>query len=481
MTDAATAADLMFRPATELAGLVREGALSARDLVEASLSRIEALNPTCNAFIDVFGEEALAAADAVRPGDERPLAGVPVAIKNNRPIMGKRWTFASSLFGDFPAPMEWVGVARLREAGAIVVGQTNLPEFGILPTTEPRRFGPTRNPWDPERTPGGSSGGSAAAVAAGMVPIAHANDGGGSTRIPAACCGLVGLKVQRGRISASPTTAYSFLGVDGVVSRTTRDTAVALDVLAGHALGDVAWATPPATPFAGQLQDGLGRLRIAVTTLPPVAEAVLHPSAHRAVEEAAALLRDLGHEVVEADPPWAMPHLVEMFGALWAPMISTQTAFGALIAQREPTEEDIEPLSLALYRAAKEVDALTYCNVEMQLQGAARAIVEWTAQYDAILCPALAEPPVPLGTMDACDAENPMSAFERSARFTPFTAVSNLTGSPAISVPLFHDDAHGLPLAVQLIGQPEGEGGLLALSAQLEAARPWSERRAPVG
>ena len=480
MTDAATAADLMFRPASELADLVRDGEVTARELVEASLSRIDALNPVYNAFIDVFHDEALLAADAVRKGDDRPLAGIPIAIKNNRPVEGKRFTFASSFFGDFAAPFEWIGVTRLREAGAIIVGTTNLPEFGIVPTTEPRRFGATRNPWDPTRTSGGSSGGAAAAVAAGMIPIAHANDGGGSTRIPAACTNLVGLKVQRGRISAAPILGYSFLGVDGVVSRTTRDTAVALDVLAGHALGDVAWATPSRLPFATQADDEPRALRIALTSLSPVDGATVEPRVLEALGEAAALLRDLGHEVIEDDPPWQVPGLIEQFGVLWAPMISTQTAFGAQIAGREPTPDDIEPLTMAMYQAAKGVDATTYLGVEMMLQGVARAIVQWTARYDMVLCPTLAELPVALGTIDTCDQADPMAGFTRAAGFTPFTAVANLTGSPAISVPLDHDVDSGLPIGVQLIGQPEGEGMLLALSRQLEAARPWTGRRAPV-
>lgn len=480
MTDAATAADLMFLPATELAELVRSGELSAHEVVESSLSRIDALDPTYNAFIDVFHEEALEAADAVRPGDERPLAGVPIAIKNNRPVAGKRWTFSSSFFGDFAAPMDAVLVTRLREAGAIVVGTTNLPELGIVNTTEPRRFGASRNPWDPSRTTGGSSGGSAAAVAAGMVPIAHANDGGGSTRIPAACCGLVGLKAQRGRVTPAPFGGYSFLGIDGVLTRTVRDTAVALDVMAGPDLGDVAWAAAPSSPFEAQSRAEPRGLRIAMTTLSPVEAATCDPVCAQAVSDAAALLRELGHEVVEADPPWAMPGLEDMFGALWAPMISLQTGFAAQIAGREPTDEDLEPLTMALWNAAREIDALTYAGAEVQIQAAAKGIVQWTAQYDAILCPVLAEPQLPLGTVDTCSDDPMTTGFHRAALFTPYTPVSNLTGSPAISVPLYHREDLNLPVAVQLIGQPEGEGALLALAAQLEAALPWTGRRAPV-
>ena len=480
MPDSATAADLMFRPATELAGLVRDGELSARELVESSLARIDELNPTYNAFIDVFHDDALAAADAIKPGDDRPLAGVPIAIKNNRPLEGKRLTFASSFFGDFVAPFEAVFVSRLKAAGAIVIGTTNLPEMGIVNTTEPRRFGAARNPWDPDRTTGGSSGGSAAAVAAGMVPIAHANDGGGSTRIPAGCCGLVGLKAQRGRVTLAPFGGYSFLAIDGVVTRDVRDSAVALDVMAGPDTGDVAWAAPPATPFAAQATAAPRGLRIAMTTLSPLADVTCDAVYAQAVADAGALLRDLGHEVVEVDPPWQIPGVEDMFGALWAPMISLQTGFGAMLAGREPTDEDLEPLTMALWKAAREIDALTYATAEIQLQGAAKMVVEWTAQYDAILCPVFAEPQLPLGTVDTCSDDPMLTAFHRAGLFTPYTPISNLTGSPAISVPLYHRDDLGLPVPVQIIGQPEGEGALLALAAQLEQALPWSARRAPV-
>src|SRR3954449_5060714 len=244
-------AELLFRPALDLAGAVRSGDLSARELVAASLERIDAFDPALDAFVDVFHDEALAAAAAIHPGDERPFAGVPIAVKNNRAIEGKRLTFASHFTGDWTAPYDHNVVRRLRAAGFVIVGSTTLPEWGILPWTNTKRFGPTRNPWDPARTSGGSSGGSASAVAAGMVPIAHANDGGGSTRIPAACCGLVGLKPQRNRISLAPEIGQSFLAVDGVLTRTVADTAAALDLLAGPEVGDAAWAPPPSAPVRG--------------------------------------------------------------------------------------------------------------------------------------------------------------------------------------------------------------------------------------
>src|SRR3954470_18536142 len=300
----AAGADLLFRPVHELAGLVRSGELSARELVQASLDRIAELNPTLNAFVDVFAEEALAEADAIGPDDARPFAGVPIAIKNNRAVAGRRLTFASNFVGDFVAPYDHNVVARLKRAGFVIVGTTTLPEWGILPTTETARFGPTRNPWDQSRTPGGSSGGSAAAVASGMVPIAHANDGGGSTRIPAACCGLVGLKPQRGRISLAPEIGHALLVADGVLTRSVAETAQLLDILSGHVLGDSSWAPPPAEPFAAQAAREVGRKRFAVTTLSPIPDMEVDPICAKAAHDAAALLESLGHEVVEADPPW---------------------------------------------------------------------------------------------------------------------------------------------------------------------------------
>jgi len=209
--------DLMFRPASELAGMVRAGDLSARELVQVSLERIEELNPALNAFVQVDAERALASADEIAPGDGRPFAGVPIAIKNNRPVRGLRLTYGCSLMTDYVSDYDHNVTRRLRDAGFVIVGTTTLPEYGILPTTEARLFGPTRNPWDLQRTPGGSSGGGAAAVAAGLVPVAHGNDGGGSIRIPAACCGLVGLKPARGRISLAPELGDSALAIDGVL------------------------------------------------------------------------------------------------------------------------------------------------------------------------------------------------------------------------------------------------------------------------
>ncbi len=475
MTDAPT--ELMFRPVTELAARVRSGELTARELVDASLERIEALQPTVNAFVDVDHEGARSAADAIAPGDERPFAGVPIAIKNNRAVRGLRLTFGADFAGDFTPDYDHNVVRRLRDAGFVVVGTTTLPEWGILPVSEARRFGPTRNPWDLGRTPGGSSGGSAAAVAAGMVPIAHGNDGGGSTRIPAACCGLVGLKPQRGRISLAPEAGELFLVQDGVLTRTVEETALVLDLLAGPEPGDASWAPPPAEPFATTAARGPdeGRpQRIAVSTATAL-DGDLDPVCARAAHDAAELLAALGHEVEEVDPPWSDPGLLHLFTAAFGPAVSVQIAFAAMLAGREPAEADMEPVSWAIWQTSKGIDSVAAMLATLQLQGLARAIVTWGAGYDAILTPALAEAPVTHGTIDPLSAD-PMGAFARSGRFTPYTAICNVTGSPAISLPLYARE-DGLPLGVQLIGRPAQEGALLALAAQVQAAHPWADRR----
>jgi amidase len=472
----AAGADLLFRPVHELAALVRGGTISARELVGASLDRIAELNPSLNAFVDVFADEALAAAAAIGPGDPRPFAGVPIAIKNNRAVAGKRLTFASNFTGDFPAPYDHNVVARLKAAGFVIVGTTTLPEWGILPTTETARFGATRNPWDQSRTPGGSSGGSAAAVAAGMVPIAHANDGGGSTRIPAACCGLVGLKPQRGRISPAPEAGHLFLVSDGVLTRTVGETAEVLDVLAGMELGDMTWAPPPPEPFATAAGRTPGRLRIAMSTLSPVPDAPVDPVCVQAVQDAATLMESLGHEIVEADPPWAQPELSHVFTASFGPAVCTQIRLVEMLSGRAATAADMEPLSWALFELCQSINSVDALLAEFQLHGFGRGLIQWVAQYDALLTPALAEAPLPLGTLNPLDADDPMGAFTRSGAFTPFTPPCNISGQPAISVPLFERE-DGLPLAVQLIGQPAQEGALLALAAQLEEAHPWAERR----
>ena len=468
------AADLLYRPVTELGDLVRRGEVTSRELVEASLERIDALNPTLNAFIALDAERALAAADAIGPGDERPFAGVPIGIKDLTPVAGLPLTFGSELFGDFHPANDSYVVRRFKDAGFVIVGMTNMPEMGIVPTTEPRRYGAARNPWDTSRTTGGSSGGAAAAVASGMVPIAHATDGGGSTRIPAACCGLVGLKAARGRVSMGPDVGEHLTTVPGVLTRTVPETAAVLDVLAGYELGDATWAPPPPEPFATTAQREAGRLRIGVTIKPPI-DAPVDALQARAVRDAADLLAELGHEVEEIDPPWDEPQLLHLFNVAFGTFIALVVGFGATIAGREPTSENVEPLSLTMFRQANDNSALALHAAITQLEAFSRSLVGYLAPYDAVLMPALAERPLELGEIDTTEGDG-LAAWARGGQFTPFTATANVTGLPAVSLPLYQGD-DGLPLCVQLLGKPAAEGPLLGLANQLEVARPWAERK----
>jgi amidase len=465
--------DLLLKPAIDLAGLVRSGELGARELVQASLDRIDALDERVGAFVDVFHEDALAAADAVAPGDERPFAGVPIALKNNRAFNGHRLTYCSPFMGDWIAPYDHNVVARLRAAGFVIVGTTRLPEWGILPWTYTKRFGPTRNPWDLDRVSGGSSGGSGAAVSAGMVPIAHANDGGGSTRIPAACCGLVGLKPQRNRISSAPELGENFLGIDGVLTRTVADTARALDLLAGTEVGDASWAPPPPEPFAAAAEREPAVLRAAVVVNPPL-DAPIDPVHAQAARDAGALLESLGHHVEEVPAPWTQdPTMLRAFTGLFAPLVMLQVAQGQLVHGREPAEDEMEPLSWALWQLVNSMSALDAHLASAQLQIWARGLLGWMDGYDVVVTPALAEDPVLLEDVH-WQTDDPMGLFARSGAFTPFTAVANVTGQPAVALPLAERD--GLPVGVQFFGRPAQEGALLALAAQLEAARPWADR-----
>ncbi len=467
--------ELLLRPVSELAQLIRSGEISARELVAASLERIDALQGQINAFTHVAHEQALETAGAIARDDSRPFAGVPIAVKDNRPVAGMPVTMGSDLFGDFVPRHDAFVVRRLREAGFVIVGKTTLPEMGILPTTESRRFGPTHNPWRLDRTPGGSSGGSAAAVAAGMVPIAHGNDGGGSTRIPAACCGLVGLKPARGRVSPGPDSGQSFLTVDGVLTRTVAETAAMLDVLSGYELGDANWAPPPPHPFAELARREPEGLRIGLALNMPLESVELDPVCERGARDAAELLASLGHEVEEVEPPWSNLDLLQDFTRAFGPLVSMQTFIGGVIRGREPSEQDLEPLTWEMWTKAREQDTITYLAAQGRLESVARSIVAFLAPYDALLTPALAKRPVSIGEIHGLGPD-PWEHYRRSGAFTPYTAIVNVTGQPAIALPLYEGD-DGLPLAVQLIGRPAGEGELLGLAAALERAHPWAARK----
>jgi amidase len=463
-----------FTSAAELAALVRTGGATPREVVEAALRRIEALDGPLNAFIEVDGERALAAADALGPGEACPFAGVPIAIKGNVPVEGMCLNQASKFMeGHRPDHSAYL-VRRLRAAGFVIVGVTNLPEFAILPTTEPRHTGVTRNPWDRERTPGGSSGGSAAAVAAGMLPLAHGNDGGGSLRIPAACCGLVGLKPSRGRVSRGPDLGDSWLACDGVLTRTVADTALALDVLGGYEVGDANWAPRPVEPYATSVRRDPGRLRVALTTENPLGVAP-DEECVRGLRLAGDLLAGLGHEVEEVAPAWPGEEVLAIFISAFGPAIALGITSGVLRAGREPEEDEIEPLSRAVYERARSTPSVAYLGAVAQLQLLARGIVAFFADYDVLLTPALAERPLAIGECNGLGAQ-PLRDLDRSGRFTPYTSLFNITGQPAISVPMGLGP-DGLPTGVQIVGKPLSEDTLLQLAAQLEVAQPWAHLR----
>ncbi len=471
--------ELLRRSAVELAALVRSRELSARELVQTSLDAIAAHDPQINAFTLVATEAALAQADALDAAgaggaQERPFAGVPIAIKDNRAVAGMELTMGSDLFTDVVPRHDAHVVARLRDAGFVIVGKTTLPEMGILPTTESRRFGPTANPWALDRTPGGSSGGAAAAVAAGMVPIAHGNDGGGSIRIPAACCGLVGLKPARGRVSAGPESGQSFLAVDGVLTRDVRDTAAVLDLIAGYEPGDAAWAPPPLSSWCDALDGDPRPLRIGLALNPPLDGSVVDPVCLDAARDAAQLLASIGHQVDEIVPPWSGLDLLTDFTAAFGPLSAMTVAAGARLAGRAPTESDVEPLTWEMWQLAHSQDTLTYLLAQNTLETVARRLVAFMLNYDVIVTPALGMRPVRTGEIHG-RGPDPLDHFERSGHFTPYTAIVNVTGQPAVSVPLYEGD-DGLPLAVQLIGPPAGEDVLIGLAAQLERALPWRDR-----
>jgi amidase len=356
-------------------------------------------------------------------------------------------------------------VRRIRNAGFVIVGKTNTPEFGTVAFTESELNGVTRNPWNTDLTPGGSSGGAAAAVAAGLVPIAHASDGGGSIRIPASCCGLFGLKPSRGRISSAPYGSLEGLGTAGPMVRSVDDAAALLDVLAGYEPGDPWWAAPPDRPFALTTPAPPPRLRIAVTWAPPI-DVPVDSECVAAVTRAAELLSGLGHDVREETPPWRAPDLFQTFLTVWQVGPALHPVDEALMT----------PLNRGLAESARTTSAIDYARAVASLQALARRIVAFWNDVDVVLTPTLALPPVPIGWQDA--VEGPIAQLLRNTEFTPFTAVVNLTGQPAMSLPL-HWSESGLPIGVHAIGPPAGDALLLSLAAEIEAAAPWAARRPP--
>jgi amidase len=472
----ATAKDLLFTPVTELVELVSTKQLSPVELVDASLARIEELDPKINAFTLVLADQARAAAreseDRVVRGEARRLEGIPIPIKDIVFVQGTPMSLGSRIMPDLPLPLESEQVARLRAEGAAVLGRTHMPEFGSTTTGESLRFGATRNPWNLDHSPGGSSSGAAAAVAAGMVPAAHGADGGGSLRIPASWTGLFTVKPSRGRITDAPQTDILHTNVFGFLTHTVRDSALLLDVTSGYAFGDMYWPPPQERPYLEECERDPGKLRVGWTLIPPI-DVPVHPACEAAVRDAAELLASLGHQVEEHNLDWRDEETQSLFLDVWAGqfgfVVESLIAFGC-----DP--EQLESHNHALWEHSKTISAAQYLKSYSGIQDRVKRVVDSFRDYDVVLLPVTAQPPPRVGeVMEGAD-ENPWAPLiPNSARLTPFTVVFNFTGQPATSWPLGWTD-DGLPVGVQAAGRPGDEATLFRLSAQVEAARPWADK-----
>lgn len=474
--------------ATAQAELVRTGQVSSQELVDAAINRIEKLNPELNAVIHTRFDQARATAAGPLP--DGPFTGVPTLFKDlGCAIKGEPYHEGMKFLKDagYRSPHTDNLAKRYFDAGFVVVGRTNTPELGLVPTAEPVAYGPTHNPWKHGYTSGGSSGGSAAAVASGMVPVAHANDGGGSIRIPASCCGLVGLKPTRGRTSTGPdlNDISQFLITELCVSRTVRDTAAVLDALHGPFPGDATQAPLPTRPYREEVGADPGKLRIGLQTNNPIGDTPVHPDCVAAAEGAAKLLESLGHSIeVSAPAGFDNEELIMQFGAVWAADCAYLLDDWGKKVGRPVTADDVEILTWGLAEMGRSVTAAQLVGAVTDAMKANRKAAMWWAEepegsgFDLLLTPTLGEPPVAHGTFDST-AEAPLGGFFRSAGFVPFTAQFNVSGQPAINLPLHWND-DGLPIGIQLVAAFGREDLLLRVAAQIEAAQPWVDRRPPV-
>jgi amidase len=446
--------------------------VSAPQLTKLFLERIERLDGRLNAFRVVLAEQAEAEAERAQArldaGEATPLLGVPVAIKDEFDVAGQINTLGTGCREE-PAAQDSEVVRRLRAAGAVPIGITNVPELTIWPFTETPTWGRTRNPWDPDRVPGGSSGGSGAAVAAGLAPVALGSDGAGSIRIPAGWCGLFGLKVQRGRISYVPQSEHWHgMSVPGPLARSVLDAALFLDVVAGPAPGDAAAAPAPDEPFAAAARRTPGPLRVAVSRkVPPLASARVTEESRRAVETTAELLRALGHDVQQRDPD---------YGLAWGHVVRRYLRGIHDDAAAMPNPHRLERRTRALSRLGGLVPAAAVRRsraVEPEVTARVSSLFD---DFDVLLTPVTARPAPRVGKWEGRGAIRTLNGVTWHC---PFTAMWNLTGQPAAAVPAGFD-ASGMPTSVQLIGRPNDEATLLSLSAQLEAERPWADQRPPI-
>ena len=471
------AEETRWMDAVDQAALVAKAEVTPLELLEAAIERIERIDAELNAVVMRWYDHAReVAADPELP--DGPFRGVPFLLKD------LHTNYAGQTLSNGNAALRGAAVvdtfdttlvARFKAAGLVVAGRTNSPEMGSLPTTQPIAWGPTHNPWDVDRTPGGSSGGAAAAVASGMVPFANASDGGGSIRIPASCCGLVGLKPSQGRVSVGPLRAEAGLGVELCVSRTVRDTAVLLDAVRGPAVGDTVIAEPPSRPYAEEIGADPGRLRVGLLDVHPQGEFVHHDCVE-AVHSAARLLEGLGHDV-EVAWPEALADRENRghFGTLWATQMAMGAAQFARILGRELSTDDLEPVNWVQAEYANSLTAVDLATAQAAMYAFRRRLQQWWADgWDLLLTPTVAEPP-PLLSEFAPDPGDPLAQSRRAWTFVPFTPPYNMSGQPAITLPL-HWNASGLPIGVQLVAAYGREDVLIQVASQIEAAHPWVDR-----
>jgi len=473
--------DLLSLDATAQAELVRSGDVKPTELVEAAVARAGAVNDDLNAVIHPRYEDAVSEAGGDLP--DGPFRGVPFVVKDldgswaGLPLhMGTRFLRDRS----YVATADDTLTERFRAAGLVVIGKTNTPELGLVPSTEPEAYGPTHNPWDLTRTAGGSSGGSAAAVAASIVPMAHAGDGGGSIRIPASACGLVGLKPSRGRVPVGPEVGEAWAGLVGrlAVTRSVRDTAALLDAVAGPSVGDPSWAAPPARPFAEEVDADPGSLRIGWITDPPDGSATTDPEVAAVVERTAAALVGLGHRVEQASPPaLADPTTIAHFLPCFGSWTAHELDHLGEMAGEAVTEDSVEPGTWAVAELGRATTAAQYLAGLDGLHRLARRVVSWWLDdgWDLLLTPTIPEIPPTLGQFGATP-DNPLAGVLRATPIVAFTVPFNVTGQPAISLPVGESEA-GVPIGVQLVSAPARDDVLIGVASQLEAAMPWADRR----
>jgi amidase len=473
--------EVLWLDATAQADLVRRGELKPRELVDAAIARIEAVNPALNAVITPLYEKARAAADRSLP--DGPFRGVPFLLKDAvahsagdpyhcgmQVLKDAGWTAADDT---------WL-VQRYRAAGFVIVGKTNLPELATSVTTEPLAYGATHNPWNLDHSPGGSSGGAGAAVASGMVAVAHGNDMGGSIRIPASECGLVGLKPTRARNTLGPYLGeyWAFTTHEHVLTRTVRDTAAVLDATAGPAPGDPYCAPAPARPFLEEAGADPGRLRVGIRTRRRMSNDDVHPNCAAAVANTARVLESLGHHVENVDlPALDDPSLMEAIGPLFGVFVARDLDRWSAALGREIQPSELEPWNQQMVELGRSVGAPQYLAAIEAANTYARGVAQWWADgWDVLVTPQLAEPPPRLGVL--APTRDFAEMYETVSAMATFTLPFNLTGQPAVSLPL-HWNADGLPIGVQFAAAFGREDVLLRLASQLEVAMPWADRRPP--